>query len=49
MPVAATFDFRTEEGFSLAQRGETAGKDDVRMLADLLVGKRGPGALWPTG
>jgi len=65
MPVAATFDFRTEEGFSLAdlarldtmvtvvdakawledyasadtlaQRGETAGEDDTRLLVDLLV------------
>ncbi len=65
MPVAATFDFRTEEGFSLADcaqldtmvtvvdaaaflrdyashdsladRGETAGEDDGRMLVDLLV------------
>jgi G3E family GTPase len=65
MPVAATFDFRTEEGFSLAdsarldtmvtvvdaaaflrdyashdslaERGETAGEDDGRMLVDLLV------------
>lgn len=65
MPVAATFDFRTEDGFSLADlaqldnmvtvvdaaafardfgstdsladRGETAGPDDGRMLSDLLV------------
>jgi G3E family GTPase len=65
MPVAATFDFRTEEGFSLADsarldtmvtvvdaaaflrdyashesladRGETAGEEDGRMLVDLLV------------
>jgi G3E family GTPase len=65
MPVAATFDFRTEDGFSLADsarldtmvtvvdaaaflrdyashdsladRGETAGDDDGRMLVDLLV------------
>jgi G3E family GTPase len=65
MPVAATFDFRTEDGFSLAdharldtmvtvvdgaaflrdyashdslaQRGETAGAEDGRMLVDLLV------------
>jgi G3E family GTPase len=65
MPVAATFDFRTEEGFSLADstrldtmvtvvdaaaflrdyasretladRGQTAGTEDGRMLVDLLV------------
>jgi G3E family GTPase len=65
MPVAATFDFRAEGGFSLADvarldtmvtvvdaraflrdygsadrlsdRGETAGEEDGRMLADLLV------------
>lgn len=65
MPVAATFDFRAEDGFSLADmarldnmvtvvdaaaflrdfgstdsladRGETAGSDDTRMLSDLLV------------
>jgi G3E family GTPase len=65
MPVAATFDFRTEDGFSLADvarldtmvtvvdaraflrdygsadrladRGETAGEGDGRMLADLLI------------
>ena len=65
MPVAATFDFRTEEGFSLADvaqldtmvtvvdaaaflrdyashdsladRGETSGEGDGRMLVDLLV------------